>query len=398
MNMKTILKTSVAAAALMAFAAPVMAQSNIETGQSKVKLKVYGQVNKAMMWGDDGNNSRTMVVDNTASDTRIGFLATAPVNADFAFGANFEMGLRSNPSNGVFIQNGTTASYTNTGGPGDNAQNSNTWNERKAEVTMTHKRFGKVWLGQGDEANESISEMQLNGAAMVSGVIAANSYMGNTALFNKTTNAHITRTLGSVFTIIDSDRDDRIRYDTPTFMGFTASTSFTSGGGGQAALRYDNKLGQFKVNAGVGYTNRSGYSTVVEDEVAGSISVLHDTGLNASFSYGTRNNKATPGTTTTVSDTTQIGGSVGYIAKIFGVGPTSFSVDYYNADNVNRLETSAAPTAGWDTNTWGLGINQSFADIGTDVYLMYRNFEVNAPVGTSIDDVNVVVTGVRVTF
>ncbi len=398
MNMKTILKTSVAAAALMAFAAPVMAGAdNVSTGQAKVKLKVYGQVNKAMMWGDDGDNSRTFVVDNTASDTRIGFLADAPVNADFSFGANFEMGLRSNPSSGVYIQNANTISYTSTGGPGDYQQNSNTWNERKAEVTMTHKRFGKVWLGQGDEASESISEMQLNGAAMVSGVIAAASYMSNTALFNKTTNAHITRSLGSVNGIIDSDRDDRVRYDTPNLMGFVASASFTSGGIGSAALRYDNKFGQFKVNAGVGYTNRGSVSTVVEDEVVGSISVLHDSGLNASFYAGERNNKNSSATVT-VDESTGIGGSVGYIAKIFGVGPTAFSVDYYNTDNLNRAQTSAAPTSGWETNTWGLGINQNFADIGTDVYVMYRNFEVDAPTGTSIDDVNVVVTGVRVTF
>ena len=44
-NMKTILKTSVAAAALMALSAPAMA--TIENGQPKVKLKVYGHVSKA---------------------------------------------------------------------------------------------------------------------------------------------------------------------------------------------------------------------------------------------------------------------------------------------------------------------------------------------------------------
>ncbi|MBM3581423.1 MAG: hypothetical protein FJX37_05590, partial [Alphaproteobacteria bacterium] len=59
MNMKTILKTSVAAAALMAIAAPVSAQNlSRETGRDKVNLKIYGQVNRAMMWGDDGKNDR----------------------------------------------------------------------------------------------------------------------------------------------------------------------------------------------------------------------------------------------------------------------------------------------------------------------------------------------------
>ena len=82
----------------------------------------------------------------------------------------------------------------------------------------------------------------------------------------------------------------------------------------------------------------SSISTVVEDEVTGSISVLHDTGLNASFSAGNRNNKDTTNGTVTVEDSTHIGGGVGYIAKIFGVGPTAVSADYYKADNINRAD------------------------------------------------------------
>ncbi|MEK7245560.1 MAG: porin, partial [Pseudomonadota bacterium] len=101
--MKTILKTSVAAAALMAVAAPAMA--TIENAQPKVTLRVYGQVNKAMLWGDDGNNARTMVVDNAASTTRWGFLATAPVNADFSFGANLEWEFSTNDSAQMAIAN-----------------------------------------------------------------------------------------------------------------------------------------------------------------------------------------------------------------------------------------------------------------------------------------------------
>jgi len=388
-NMKTILKTSVAAAALVAFTAPAMA--TIENGNAKVKLKVYGQVHKAMLWGDDGNNDRVMVVDGQVSSTRLGFLAEAPVNADFSFGANLEMEWRSNQGSGVQINNGGTGGGT----ANDNAVGTNSFTERKAEVTMTHKRFGKLSLGQGDEAAQDASEYNLNGAALASGVLSATSYLTNTALFNKAGNAYLTTTLGAVFGNIDGDRDDRVRYDTPSIMGFTASASFTSGGGGAAGLKYDGKVGQFKILGAIAYNNDSGISTTTEDEVIGSISVLHDSGVNASVAYGNRNHKGSG--TTAPDDAKFMGGSVGYIAKLFGVGPTAFSVDYYKTENLNRANT-ASTTTEWEVKTMGIGVQQDFSDIGSSVFMTYRNFDVDAPTGTTVDDVNLVVAGVRVVF
>lgn len=392
MNMKTILKTSVAAAALVAFTAPAMA--TIENGNAKVKLKVYGQVHKALLWGDDGNNDRMMVVDGQVSSTRLGFLAEAPVNADFSFGANLEMEWRSNQGSGVQINNGGTGGGT----ANDNAVGTNSFTERKAEVTMTHKRFGKLSLGQGDEASQDASEYNLNGAALASGVLSSTSYLTNTALFNKGGNAYLTTTLGAVFGNIDGDRDDRVRYDTPSIMGFTASASFTSGGGGAAGLKYDGKVGQFKILGAIAYNNDSGISTTTEDEVIGSVSVLHDSGVNASFAYGNRNHKQpTTGAANTPDDAKFMGGSVGYIAKLFGVGPTAFSVDYYRTENLNRANT-ASTTTEWEVKTMGIGVQQDFSDIGSSVFMTYRNYDIDAPTGTTVDDVNLVVAGVRVVF
>jgi hypothetical protein len=392
--MKTILKTSVAAAALMALAAPAMA--TIENGQAKVKLKVYGQVHKALLWGDDGNNDRTMVVDGQVSSTRLGFLADAPVNADFSFGANLEMEWRSNQGSAVAVNNGGTGGGTAL----DNGQGSNNFTERKAEVTMTHKRFGKLSLGQGDEAAQDFSEYNLSGAALASGVLSSTSYLTNTALYNKNTNAYVTTTLGAVFGNIDGDRDDRIRYDTPTFMGFSLGASFTSGGGSAVGVKYDGKVGQFKILGGVAYNSDSGISSTTEDEVLGSVSVLHDSGLNATFAYGVRNHKTPASVAANKPDDAEfIGGQVGYIAKIFGVGPTAFAADYYRTTNLNRANTSSTTTE-WEVDTFGIGVQQDFSDIGASAFMTYRNYSIDttAALGLNIDDVNLVLAGVRVQF
>jgi hypothetical protein len=437
--MKTILKTSVAAAALMAIAAPVSAQNlSRETGRDKVNLKIYGHVNKAVLWGDDGNNDRTFIVDNNVSATRLGFIATAPVNADLTFGAQLEVAIRSNISStdaapqaaatGVQINSGTTAT-TGIGTANDTAGGETSFSERIAEVTATHKRFGKLSLGQGSTATDGITEFYLGGAGNVVGVVASTSHLTGTVLYDKAnsryyrnlfkgTTTGVAVTAGSGMSYFDGPRDDRVMYQTPRIMGFRAGTSFSSGGEGQVAVDYNDKIGQFKIQAGVGYANFSSRATTSAEAVNGSIAVLHDSGLNTTIAAGHRIYKknwcltgvsamcASAAETSEMHDTgnaTSIGGSVGYIAKIFGVGPTAFGVDYHHFANT-RVQGS-------DTTTWGIGVEQTFADTGASVYLGYRNtsFDLgsreqaigvatNGGANPSIDDLNIVIAGMRVVF
>ena len=395
MNMKTILKTSVAAAALMAISVPAMA--TIENAQPKVKLKVYGQVNKAMLWGDDGKNDRVMVVDNAASTTRFGFLADAPVNADFSFGANLEWEFSTNDSVQIAITN--TTAFASTGNP-DNTRSDAALIKRKADVTMTHKRFGKVSLGHGDEASESLSDSNQTSATDFIGITADSSYLGNTALTNSSAaDAYTAVALGTHIGTMDGGRDDRVRYDTPRFMGLAGQASFTSGGGGAVGATYLNKLGAFNVDARVGYGNLSGLNTTIEEYIAGSISVLHDSGVNAYFvaaKKGAKNTTAIAGGLDR-NNGDMISGGVGYIAKIFGVGPTAFAGSYANYDNFALNITQGE----FEVDTWTIGVQQNFSDIGATAYLAYRNYSIDAPKVTplvSYDDINMVLAGVKVTF
>ena len=49
-------------------------------GNRKVKLTVYGQVNEALMFWDDGFESNAYIVTNDASRTRFGFKGEAKIN------------------------------------------------------------------------------------------------------------------------------------------------------------------------------------------------------------------------------------------------------------------------------------------------------------------------------
>ncbi len=362
------------ALAMTASVASAQTADTLSTGQPKVKLTLYGQVNKAMLFVGDGKTSRSMIVDNAAGSTRLGFTADAPVNADFSFGAQLEVEQSSNNSGIVTLQ-----------GNGDNNRANTTFTERVAEITMTHKRFGKVSLGQGSVATDGIVESDLSNTA-ISGNYADSATIGTAILFyNSTTRTTSgSPTVGDVINSLNGNLDDRIRYDTPTIAGFTASAAFVSGGAADAALRYATKLGDFELAAALGYYNLSGLSTTTEDRVVGSASVLHASGLNATISAGTQNHKGT-----NRDDGSSLYGKVGYIAKVFGVGSTNFGVDYGVYDDYGQNGDTA--------KTYSLGVVQQFDDIGSQIYLLGKIYELDR-IGASYDDVKLVMTGVRVAF
>jgi hypothetical protein len=436
-NFKTILNTSVAATALMAIAAPAFAQdtfTSVDRMRTGAKLVIYGHVNKAVLWGDDGNNDRLFIVDNNAtSATRFGFIATTPLSADVTIEGHLEFDA---VSNGAAPRSAPQADASvgvqiNTGAAGGRDANDNnvatdkTLIERIMEVSITSKSLGKVSLGQGSTATDGTAEYYQGGAVNVVGVLS-HGFLNSTVLYDKTNTrydstsrakgaAAAVATLGSGISTFDGARDDRVRYDTPRIMGFRASASFASGGEGAGAFDYNHKIGAFNVVGGAGYSNISGRSGTVAEQYMGSVSVLHESGLNASFNAGHRVYKkdwtqtATGAITnnagTEYHDTGKanvFGGTVGYIAKIFAIGPTAFGVDYASYNGVK--------VQGSEVITYGIGVEQTFAKSGSSLYLGYRTFETdrgarekaNQGSGTAtignVDDVNIVVAGMRVLF
>lgn len=358
----------------VAAAFPAKAQLSRETGRDKVKLTISGHVNRAVLFADDGKTSRTLIVDNTAATTRFNLSAEAPVNDVFSLGAQIETEIPSNSAGVVTIHQGN----------GDNGQNFNRFVERKLEVMATHKRFGKIWLGQGSSATDEIVESDLSGTA-VSGNYADAGLIGSALVFfNDRTKTWDGPAVGDVVVSLNGGMDDRIRYDTPTYGGFFASAAFVSGGQGDAALRYSGKIGPFELAAALGYSNLSGINLTVDDQVVGSVAVLHESGLNAAFSAGQRNHKAA-----NRDDGTSYYGKIGYIAKLLGVGPTAFGLDYGVYDDYGQN--------GDEAKQYSIGIVQHFDDIGSQLYILGKAYELDR-VGSSFDDIRLLMMGGRVAF
>lgn len=359
------------AAALVAAAVPGIAQSvPLEiTGPNGARAKFYGQINQGYLYYDDGGASESYVpVDNDNSSSRFGIDLEYPI-WNWLLGGNFEAEYQIRPSNEV----NQLDSYKEDG------WDFNDDDLRKLEI-FAATPYGKLWLGQGSMATDGIAEIDLSGTRVI-----AYSNVSDTAggQFFRAANGTLTDiTVGEVFENLDGGRRFRVRYDTPTYAGFTLSAAY-----GQEviakdddedhydfALRYANTFGDYKTEAGVGFA----FSGTESLTISGSASIQHmPTGVSLTFATGEEDNDG--------SDSLSYGYlKAGLTRDFFAIGATAFSVDYYGSSS--DLGES-----------WGLAAVQNFDTHNTEIYATVRNYGYSGS-GENLDDGLAVFTGVRWKF
>lgn len=302
-------------------------------------FKVSGQVNRAVLWGDNGNDDDVKFVDNENSSTRFRFTGSNEFNENWKVGFVWENQMESNSS---------IDTSQDIGANGDSA--SVNFTERKMDIYVEHKMFGKLSLGQGDTASNSTSEVDLSGTdvvmySSVSDLAGAFSFRDNNDNIILDGGAIPASTfIGSVYSNFDGlSRRDRIRYDTPTFYGFFASTSYMNGQTYDFALRSAHEWDGFgKLAAAASFipgdNQRDPYK-----QYSGSISFLHNSGLNLTFSHGLRN-----------FDTGARDDAKNYYGKLgYKFGKWALSADYTYSENVDQDDDEATSIgAGGVWNIW----------------------------------------------
>ncbi|WP_165772070.1 porin [Niveispirillum lacus] len=345
-----------------AFKAPQVTQS----GNSRVKLTLSGQIGRVVSLVDDGFDSDLIHADNATASSRIRLAGQAKLDDQWTAGTDIELETSS-------------ASTRSTGIGTDSGAFS--VNERKVEFWIQHKGLGRLWVGQGDTASNQTAEVDLSGTVTMLGYSDIGQAFGGVAFRNTRTRA-ASATVNTAFNNFDGlHREDRVRYDTPTFGGgLQLSTSVTEGGATDGAIRYNAKIGDTEVAAAVAYADndsRTGFDT----QSNGSVSVKFASGFNVTAAAGTRDLGPRN------SDFWY--GKVGYIAKLTPVGASSFSVDYYKQKDLTA--------AGADAEAIGAAYVQTVDAWATDLYVGVRNHSYDTPTA-DFKDVFGVVTGARVRF
>lgn len=345
-----------------AFKAPQVTQS----GNSKVKLTVSGQVGRAVIVADDGFNSDAIHGDNATASSRLRVAGQAKLDDNWTAGTDIEFETSS-------------ASTRNTGFGTDSGAFS--INERKVEFWVQHKSFGRLWVGQGDTATNQTSEADLSGTSTLISHSDIGATFGGIAFRNKANRAN-GPTVNNAFNNFDGlHREDRVRYDTPTFGGgFQLSTSFTEGGATDGAIRYSGKIGDTEIAAAVAYADNDS-RTGFDSQTNGSVSVKFASGFNVTAAAGTRDLGA--------RDSDFLYGKLGYIAKLTSIGNSAFVVDYFTQEDF--------AVAGADSKAWSVGYVQTVDAFAADFYLSFRNHSYDTRTA-DFKDVYGVITGARVRF
>lgn len=379
MNIKTTLKTSVAAAALFAVAAPVSA-GTVSNSNDTASVTLSGHFNKAVLWMSDGEASRVSIVGNNNSRTRGRIVVKGKLNESVNYVALSEWGMESNTSSSV--SPGDTAVTVATPEVGADAQ----FDQRHTMIRMGHKSFGSIRLGQTSEANDGITEANFTGAADV--VYGGNTVVGNGIHLRTDTQSDATpATATTVGSFINSagegGRTDTIRYDTPSFGGFSAAASFQADQSFSYGFRYGGKFGGIKVAARYGGTVEGASASANELSHGGSVALGHDSGFSLRANGGIQTKEAN---NADHAWTLSFGG--GYKANIVSTGSTNFAIDWTRNHN--------GSTDADEMDLLSVGVEQE-TDAGVKFYLGYQLFSAEQG-AVEYDNASTVMAGTKVFF
>ncbi len=340
-----------------------------------LEARISGQVNRAFLAVDDGEQSDTFFVDNDNSSTRIRFVGSADVSPGLKAGILFEVEFQGNDSNLVNMP-GTP------GGPG-RSTNGATFGERHSAFFF-EGGWGRATLGQTDGAANGAVEVDLSGTSVAH-------YSGNTDIAGGFRFRDSAGTLGTTaapnpsIAASSSQQDfesryDLVRYDTPVFRGFRLVGSFGTKGDSdvkELALWYSGKLGAFGQLAGaLGYSQRD--VAAGDDEIiGGSISWLHTSGFNLTLGRTERDDPAAGRDK-----------EFRYVKLGYKAGRHAVSVDF------GRGEDQAA--AGDEADFFGIGY--VYTPVAwAEIYALLKQHQLDRP-GASFDDIHVAMIGSRIKF
>jgi len=383
-KIKYILKSSVAAAALFALAAPVANAANENVMSSKKSsLTVSGQVVRSIFYADDGHDEAMFHAGGKVTTSRVRWIASSKFNQNINVGAKIEMNIPLGNAQGSMTLTGGQSGD----GAGDGSTNTTAWGIRQEYIWIKHKKFGSIRMGHTDGASNGTAEKNMAG---ISNEDSNGTTNGSGITFINTTGATGAETVGSAIGDVNNNHDgasrqDALRYDTPKFLGFSAAGAAMADGNWDVGLGYSGKFGPLAVVWAAGYYDRHTGSTTVQYDLATSGGIKHDSGLNASFSLGKRQYKglgAGPdiATTPVAHEAGSAGGttnsrwasdsayfSIGYQAKIFGSGGTNFAVSTQQTDNFSKNADEFEAVT--------FSAEQSFNSIGAKVMIQYSTME-----------------------
>jgi len=331
-----------------------------------VKYKLSGQVNRAIVFMDDGEQSGVRNVDNISSGTRFRLKGSEDIGSGMKAGFYYESQWSSSPS---FSQR-----------PELNGDGATAIGLRQANVWFSGN-WGKLTLGQTDGAGNGATE---------SDWVPSGAYHGRTSLTGGiqwrtsgggTIGGGLTE--GSTFNEFDAfSRHDVIRYDSPKLGPVRAAASIGNDSVWEIGLFGDADIGggNLLFAAFYGEDTQGVRSGGTDGRWGGSFRYRFSQGTKISGTYA-ENQTLVPGAPD---------GDVFTLGVGHSWGNNTVSVHYSQASDV---------TPGFDDEAWNIGFDHSIPKAKVDLYASFFHTELDTPVGVpSVEDHNTFAIGARVKF
>ncbi len=389
---------------------------------AKVSLTVSGVVNEALLVWDDGREKNAYVVTNEEQQDRFRFLGEADIAAGWKAGYLIEIGIRGSRGDRVNQDNSN----------GSNPDGRDGVSTRHSAWWLSSKDYGKLWAGLTSDAADGITEINL---ANTNHFASSNKqYLGDSGNngFFALHNGQRSNIKWGLFASPpglaqqpgEGHRENLIKYETPTYAGFVASTSWGEDDLWNIALRYKGEFSGFKLAAGIAYSEVNGgkcdeysarhrrHQRVRPQRLAAAYRVWSlrrraPTAISRT-SNCLRGSIRRP--TSTSSRPVSSGSSSPSARR-----PCSASIGTSIAAPVTSAEALQAANVpgvgagfvgGTSLEGWGLGLNQNFSDV-FDLYLLYNHVSADFNVVTAsgaqvgkvdVDDFDYVVGGAQIKF
>jgi hypothetical protein len=411
-------------------------------GNRKVSLTVSGWVGQQVMWWDDGAESNVYIHDlGTTLGSHVKFTGEATIVPGWTAGYVLHIEAISSDSLTQSQGNATgPALYpqlSSTGGAFGNNGSVSGWGGTQVLQSywfIKSDQLGKVGVGRQSQASDNAailvdgsgSLVPANWVAFDLRSMTLNFRRGGTGAWGNTQDC---AGEGGDWGDCNGLPQDVVRYDSPSFGGFSVSASWGADDMWDVAARYAGEIHDFKVAAVAAYNEvddpnynnlENFFSVTTADPVTGALSTSNigrlpssqyfqaglyvehiPTGLFAMVNYGHLNvDKSDPGALTAAvgGDQETFYGKGGIRQHWNPLGHTVLYGEYLQGNNGSELCGPTATGCNSELRMWGGGIVQEVDAAAMSLWLKYRNLGYADDVNGSAEHFNEVAFGALINF
>jgi hypothetical protein len=395
--------------------------TTVRKGNRKVSLTISGWVAEQVMYWDDGVESNAYVI-GTGATLASHFKMTGAATIAPGWSAGYVIHVETSTADPFAVTQTT-----------DDATVFPSVSLLQSYWFIKSEQLGKLSVGQQSHASDNTAILVDGSGSLVPAnwlvIEGSNFFLRSNGVTSPTglrwgDVLHCGQTSAGIAADCNGLPLNSVRYDSPTFGGFSVSATWGEDDFWDVAARYAGEFNGIKIAVAAAYSHTADEGVFLQRNLA--IGVLNrdsdyfqigayvqhtPTGLFVYGAYGHEQNKNTTANTAggflETPDTDHYYIKAGIRQKWSPLGHTVLYGEYANYQDMmspgllGPLEAAAVVSASSEVQTWGLGLVQEVDAAAMSLWLTYRNLSGDATIDgatTDFDELHIVKAGALINF